>query len=107
MFDQRHVQNLCSSCHTSPHEPESILCEPCQHRLVWANRLLRQWQQEQRGQGQVISDVEQSPITERAWTADRSDETVGRWDKVNAQQGGSLDLDVLIDRRYAKARTER
>jgi len=55
----------------------------------------------------VISDVEQSPITERAWTALPLAETVDRWDRVNVQQGGSLDLeDVLVHQPHGKVRTE-
>lgn len=110
MSNKQHVPKPCSSCKNQPHEPGSILCTSCQARLVKANRLLQQWQEEHKQLGYEISFVEQQPMSEEVWVLNGypSDETVARWDKVNAEQGGSLDLeDVLVHHSHGKVSTER
>ena len=109
MSKESHMPKPCKSCRTLPHEPGSILCKPCQALLVKANSLLEQWQEEHKELGYEINFIEQQPISEDVWTKNGypSDRTVALWDKVNAEQGTSIDLNVLIQHPRAMARTER
>lgn len=107
MFAKHHSiehRRLCHSCVERPHVRRSLLCSECQDRLRRANDQLREWQREHEKKGYTISLAEEVRISELTWIGDPEGKPIMKvWDKINKRteeedQGGVLDLSVMLDR---------